>query len=96
MAIVEEKVIDKIEVLENGTIQVREATRIVKDGSIVAQTFHRWGFIPGSDVSFMPNNVKEIASLVWTEEVISAYNQAAEAENARQQEFLNAMTSSAQ
>ncbi len=74
MALEEVKVIDKIEVVENGTLQVREVTRILKDGEQIAQTYHRWVFAPGSDVSEMPANVQAIASVVWTQEVIDAYN----------------------
>ena len=73
MAIVEQKLIDKIEVVETGAIQVREATRILKDGEIIAQTFHRWSFAPGSDVSEMPDNVQAVAKAIWTDNVISDY-----------------------
>jgi hypothetical protein len=73
MVLTETKVIDKIEVVENGTIQVRESTRIMKDGEQIAQTYHRWSFAPASDVSAMPNNVQAIAQAVWTPEVIAAY-----------------------
>lgn len=76
MALSEIKLIDKIEVVENGTIQVREATRIMKDGEQIAQTYHRWSFAPASDVSAMPANVQAVAQAVWTPEVISAYQQA--------------------
>jgi cell division FtsZ-interacting protein ZapD len=79
MALSEIKVIDKIEVVENGILQVREATRIMKDGEQIAQTYHRWSFTPGSDVSEMPANVQAIAAAAWTPEVISAY-EAAQAE----------------
>jgi len=84
MALSEVKVIDKIEVVENGILQVREATRIMKDGEQIAQTYHRWSFAPGSDVSEMPANVQAIAAAAWTAEVVAAYEaQQAEAEQAR-------------
>lgn len=67
------KVIDTITATENGTILVREATRIIKDGQQIAQTFHRWSFAPDSDISTMPQNVQDIAKVVWTQEVIDAY-----------------------
>ena len=82
MALTEQKVIDKIEVVENGTLQVREATRILKDGEQIAQTYHRWSFVPGSDVSEMPANVQAIATAAWTEEVIAAYQAQLEAAEA--------------
>jgi hypothetical protein len=79
----ETKVIDKIEVIENGTVQVREATRILKDGEIIAQTYHRCSFVPGSDVSGQPANVQAVANAVWTPEVISAYQAQIAAQAAR-------------
>lgn len=79
MALSEVKVIDKIEVLENSSVQVREVTRIMKDGSEVAHSYHRWAFAPGSDVSEMPANVQAICAAVWTPEVIAAYEAQQEA-----------------
>lgn len=79
MALTETKVIDKIEVVETGHLQVREATKIERDGVEIAKTYHRWAFAPGSDVSEMPANVQAIAAAAWTPEVIAAY-QAAQAE----------------
>lgn len=73
MALQEIKVIDKIEIVENGTLQVREATRIDRDGEIIATTYHRSSFAPGSDVSAQPANVQAVAAAVWTPEVIAAY-----------------------
>jgi hypothetical protein len=81
MALSEVKVIDKIEVVENGTLQVREATKIIKDGEEIAKTYHRWSFAPGSDISEMPANVQAIAAAAWTTEVVAAYEaQQAEAQ----------------
>jgi cell division FtsZ-interacting protein ZapD len=86
MALSEVKVIDKIEVVENGTLQVREATKIMKDGEEIAKTYHRWSFAPGSDVSAMPANVQAIAAAAWTVEVVAAY----EAQQAEQANRLGA------
>jgi hypothetical protein len=79
MALTETKVIDRIEVVGNGTVQVREATRILKDGEQIAQTYHRWSFAPGSDVSEQPDNVKAICQAAWTPEIIAAYQAQLEA-----------------
>lgn len=73
MALTETKAIDKIEVVGSGTLQVREATTIMRDGEEIAKTYHRWAFCPGDDISAMPENVKAIASVVWTPEVIAAH-----------------------
>ena len=83
MALTEVKVIDKIEVVERGHIQVREATRIMKDGEQIAQTYHRWSYAPGSDISEQPANVQAIAAAAWTPEVIAAYQASVEAAQAK-------------
>jgi hypothetical protein len=73
MALTKQQVIDKIEVLENGVIQVRQVTRIMEDGKELSSSYHRWSFAPGDDVSNQPANVQAIAAAAWTAEVITAY-----------------------
>jgi hypothetical protein len=79
MALTENKQIDRVEVVGNGIVQVREATTILKDGELYARTFHRWSFAPESDISAMPANVQAIAQAAWTPEVIAAYKAQLEA-----------------
>ena len=73
MALTKEQVIDKIEIVENGIMQVRQITRIMEDGKQLSSSYHRWAFEPGSDVSEQPANVQAIAAAAWTPEVIAAY-----------------------
>jgi hypothetical protein len=75
MSLTETKEIDRVEVVSNGIIQVREATRILKDGEEIAKTFHRWTLTPGQDVSDQPANVQSICQAAWTPEIIAAYQQ---------------------
>jgi hypothetical protein len=73
MTLTESKVIDQITVTENGTILYREATRILKDGTQIAQTYHRSSLAPASDLTDVPTNVVAIANLTWTSDLIKAY-----------------------
>lgn len=73
MALTENKVIDQITVTENGVVQVREATRILKDGDEIAKTYHRSSLTPGQDLTGVPSNVVAICNTAWTDAVISAY-----------------------
>jgi hypothetical protein len=73
MALTEKTIIDKIEVIENNSIQVRTATIIEKDGTELTRTFHRHVLSPGDDVSAEDPKVQAIANAIWTEEVIVAY-----------------------
>ena len=75
MALTEQKSVDKIEVIETGAVLVREVTRMLRDDKIIAHTFHRWSFEPGSDVSHMPDSVQAIANAAWTAEVVDTYQQ---------------------
>ena len=79
MSLTETKVIDQITVTENGTVLYREATRILKDGEQIAQTYHRSSLTPGADLTGLPANVVAIAQAAWTPEVLAAY----QAEQAR-------------
>jgi hypothetical protein len=65
--------IDRIEVVDMGIIQVRQATVIEKDGVQVARTFHRWSLSPDMDISGQEQKVQDICNAAWTEEVKSAY-----------------------
>lgn len=77
--ITEQKTIDKIEVVENGTVQVREVNRVLKDGAEIARNFHRWTLAPGQDISDQAANVQAICQAAWTPEVIAAYQAQLEA-----------------
>lgn len=76
MSYSEEKVIDQITVTENGYILFREATRVMKDDQEIAKTFHRSSLFPGQELTNVPANVAAIANVVWTPEVIAAYEAA--------------------
>jgi urease accessory protein UreE len=73
MALEEKSVVDKVEVLLNGSIQVRRRDQILKDGVEVASTFHRHVVNPGDDVSNEDPRVAAIAAATWTDEVVAAY-----------------------
>jgi hypothetical protein len=83
MSLTKDIVIDKIEVVENGTVQVRQATRIMEDGVQLSQSFHRWTIAPGQDYSDQPDNVKAICQVTHTQVVVDAYNEKLRLENER-------------
>ena len=71
----------KIEVLANGTLQVRRADIVLKDGVEVGRTYHRHCLMPGADVTNEVPRVQAVAAATWTPEVVSAYEAKAAAEN---------------
>jgi hypothetical protein len=70
-----EKVIsvDLIEVIENGSVQVRTKTAIMEDGKQISGTFHRHVVVPGADYSGEDARVKAICAATHTPAVIAAY-----------------------
>ena len=79
MALTKETAVDQITVTENGTVLVREVTRIMEDGKELSKQYHRTSFAPASDVSAQPQNVQDICNVAWTQEIITAYQAQQEA-----------------
>ena len=82
MAITKETVVDKIEVLEMGQVQVRTATKIVEDGTELNRSFHRHVVVPSTktgdtwidtDISSEDARVQAICTATWTDAVKAAY-----------------------
>jgi hypothetical protein len=70
------QIVDRIEVLENGSVQVRTKTAIMEDGKQISGTFHRHVVAPGDDYSGECDKVKAICAATHTPEVIAAYKAA--------------------
>ena len=73
MALTENTSIDRVEVVADWNIQVRQATIVERDGQQIARTFHRWVLTPDMDISDQEQKVQDIANAAWTPEVKSAY-----------------------
>ena len=63
----------KEEILPNQVIQVRTTTVVEENGVELARNHHRHVVHPGDDVSGEVAEVQAIASALWTDEVIAAY-----------------------
>ena len=68
--------VDLIEAVENGCVQVRTATRIIDNGEQISNTFHRHVIAPGDDYSQENARVQAICAVVHTPEVIATYKAA--------------------
>ena len=89
MALTKEIVIDKIEVLEKGQVQVRTATRVLEDGTELSSSFRRHVIDPqvrtgyvkdgsagtwaATDITGEDARVAAICTASWTADVIAAY-----------------------
>ena len=68
MSLTKEVTADKIEVVATGdttVVQVRTATRIVEDGAVISQSYHRHVINSGDDWSSEPSNVQAVCSAVF-------------------------------
>ena len=54
-------------------IQCRQANIVEKDGVEVGRTYHRHVRCPGDDVSSDCTELQAVATALWTQEVIDAY-----------------------
>lgn len=84
MALTEETVQDKIEVVDNTYVQVRTATIIKRDGEEISRTFHRHSLPPSvktdsgwidTDISGESKEVQGICNAVWSDAVKKAYQE---------------------
>jgi hypothetical protein len=76
MALTKELIVDRIEVLENGVVQVRTKTVIKEDGVEISSKFHRHVVAPSDDYSGEDARVHAICSVTHTAAVISTYQAA--------------------
>jgi K+-transporting ATPase c subunit len=90
MALTKEIIVDKIEVLEMGQVQVRTATRVMEDGVQLSQAYSRHVVVPSvktggswgdTDISGESARVQAIATATWTAEVKTAYQEMIDAQN---------------
>ena len=90
MALTKETVVDKIEVLEMGQVQVRTATRVKEDGAVLSSSFHRNTLAPSTktgetwgdtDISGEDARVQAVANATWTDSVKTAYQEMIDAQS---------------
>jgi hypothetical protein len=67
------EIVDRIEVLENGSVQVRTKTAIMEDGKQISGTFHRHVVAPGDGYSGEDARVQAICAAMHTADVVAAY-----------------------
>ncbi len=76
MALTEEHLNDKIEVVHNGTfpvVQVRTANIIKRDNEEISRSFHRHVVAPDADLADEDADVADICASVFTQAVKDAY-----------------------
>ena len=74
MALSKTTVVDKMEVLEMGQIQVRTATIVAEDGAELSRSFHRHVLEPGDDTTGEDDRVVAVSAAAWTSDVIAHWD----------------------
>lgn len=69
-------IVDRIEVVENGSVQVRTKTAIMEDGKQISSTFHRHTIAPGDAYDGEDARVQAICAATHTKQVVNAYKAA--------------------
>ena len=84
MALTKETIVDKIEVLEMGQVQVRTLTRVKEDGVQISSSYHRHFLEPSTkdsgswadtDISGEDARVQAVANATWTSAVKTAWQE---------------------
>ena len=65
--------IGKIEVQENGVMNVSVITKITEDGVVISKKDNNVQYVPGQNVTSEDQKIKDMANVVWTEDVIAQY-----------------------
>jgi hypothetical protein len=93
VALTKETVVDKIEVMEMGQVQVRTATRVKEDGAVLSSSFHRHVLSPSTktgdtwgdtDISGEDARVQAVANATWTDSVKTAYQAMVDAQSSEE------------
>ena len=88
MALTKEVIADKVEAIENGSVQVRTATIINEDGAELSRSFHRHVLPPSTktegiwgdtDISSEEARVQAICDAVWTDSVKTEFQEQSDA-----------------
>jgi hypothetical protein len=73
MALEKIEIVDRIEVVALGIVQVRTKTSIMEDGKQISCSFHRHLIAPGDNYSGQDTRVQAICAAIHTADVIAAY-----------------------
>lgn len=75
-ALTEQTKIDMLQILEDGQIQVRQATTILRDGIVISTQYHRQVLEPGAEnAEDVLGDKYAIAQAAWTPEVLAAWQE---------------------
>ena len=66
-------VIGKLDILEDGQLQVRQDTVYTEDGVESFRKYHRLVLSPGDDIKDYDKKIQDVAGIIWTKEVVDEF-----------------------
>lgn len=72
------EIVDRIEVIANGCVQVRTKTAIIENGQQISGSYRRHVIAPGDNYSQEDARVQAICAATHTPDVVEAYKAATE------------------
>ena len=73
MPLTKQVVVDQITILEEGQLQVRTATRVLEDGVLLGETYHRKVIEPGDVLTAEDARVRDVGNAVHTPAVVAKW-----------------------
>lgn len=73
MALTERQEFGSITIRANGVLEVRSDRVILDDGVELVRSLNRTLYTPNMDPATLPNKVRQVAQLVWTPAIVSAW-----------------------
>jgi hypothetical protein len=73
MSLTKQVVVDQIEIIESGSVQVRTTTRIIEDGNIISSSLNYHTISPGDNYGSENSRVQAVCAAVHTVELVASY-----------------------
>ena len=66
MALTKTSTLDKIEIdMTSGAVSIRENNTFLENGEVIANKYHRTSYMPGDDLTPLPNKVARWINHIW-------------------------------
>ena len=77
MSLEKKVILDRVEFVgDYKTMQVREKTIVLEDGSVITDSFHRSSYECDFGIENLPEKLQPYAQGVWTDELLAEYESA--------------------
>ena len=76
MALAKTRTLNKIEIVGSFKhLQARYEIKVTDGEQVIATSYERESYAPNVEITDLPTELQSYATIAWTDEVISAYNE---------------------